>query len=89
MGRQTVSYRLSIPRSVNKSRENVPTDVYDRMDGAILALASEAHPPGCKKLRGREDWRIRVGYYRAVYGVDDERRVVEILNVAHRGDVYR
>ncbi|HEX6710883.1 MAG TPA: type II toxin-antitoxin system RelE/ParE family toxin [Rubrobacter sp.] len=27
--------------------------------------------------------------YRIVYGIDDERRVVEILNVAHRRDVYR
>jgi len=84
-----VSYRLSIPRGVNKRMEKLPTDVYDRVDGAILALADEPRPPGCKKLRGREDWRIRVGDYRIVYGVDDERRVVEILNVAHRGDVYR
>ncbi len=84
-----MSYRLSIPRGVNKRMEKLPTDVYDRVDGAILALADEPRPPGCKKLRGREDWRIRVGDYRIVYGVDDERRVVEILNVAHRGDVYR
>ncbi len=84
-----MSYRLSIPRGVNKRMEKLPTDVYDRVDGAILALADEPRPPGCKKLRDREDWRIRVGDYRIVYGVDDERRVVEILNVAHRGDVYR
>ncbi|MBA4117090.1 MAG: type II toxin-antitoxin system RelE/ParE family toxin [Rubrobacter sp.] len=84
-----MSYRLSIPRSVNKRMEKLPTDIYDRVDGAILALADEPRPPGCKKLRGQEDWRIRVGDYRVIYGVDDERRVVEILNVAHRGDVYR
>ncbi|HEX2742609.1 MAG TPA: type II toxin-antitoxin system RelE/ParE family toxin [Rubrobacter sp.] len=45
--------------------------------------------PGCTRLSGRDDWRIRVGDYRIVYGIDDERRVVEILNVAHRRDVYR
>jgi len=40
-------------------------------------------------VRGRDYWRVRVRDYRIVYGIDDERRVVEILHVAHRRDVYR
>jgi mRNA interferase RelE/StbE len=69
--------------------EKLPTRVYDRADRAILALADDPRPPGCTRLRGRNDWRIRVGNYRIVYGIDDERRVVEILRVAYRSDVYR
>ncbi|MBA3473004.1 MAG: type II toxin-antitoxin system RelE/ParE family toxin [Rubrobacter sp.] len=69
--------------------ERLPAEVYDRLDGAILALADEPRPPGCVKLKGREDWRIRVGDYRIVYGIDDEQRIVEVLNVAHRRVVYR
>jgi mRNA interferase RelE/StbE len=69
--------------------EKLPTGVYDRVDGAILALADDPRPPGCTRLRGRDDWRIRVGDYRIVYGIDDDRRVVEILAVANRRDVYR
>jgi mRNA interferase RelE/StbE len=69
--------------------EKLPTEVYDRVDGAILALANDPRPPGCTRLRGRDDWRIRVGDYRIVCGIDDDRRVVEILAVAHRRDVYR
>jgi len=84
-----VSYSLSIPRSVNKRMERLPAEVYDRLDGAILALADEPRPPGCVKLKGREDWRIRVGDYRIVYSIDDEQRIVEVLNVTHRRDVYR
>jgi mRNA interferase RelE/StbE len=84
-----VSYRLTIPKRVSKRMEKLPTEVYDRVDGAILALANDPRPPGCTRLRGRDDWRIRVGDYRIVYGIDDERRVVEILAVAHRRDVYR
>jgi len=84
-----VSYSLSIPRSVNKRMERLPAEVYDRLDSAILALADEPRPAGCVKLKGREDWRIRVGDYRIVYGIDDEQRIVEVLNVAHRRDVYR
>jgi len=43
--------------------EKLPAEVYDRLDSAILALANEPRPPGCVKLKGREDWRIRVGDY--------------------------
>jgi hypothetical protein len=49
--RQTVSYSLSIPRSVNKRMERLPAEVYDRLDGAILALADEPRPPGSVNLR--------------------------------------
>jgi mRNA-degrading endonuclease RelE of RelBE toxin-antitoxin system len=31
----------------------------------------------------------RRGSYRVVYQIDDEARVVEVLQVAHRADVYR
>jgi len=69
--------------------EKHPTRVYDRVDRAILALADDLLPPGCTCLRGRDYWRVRVRDYRIVYGIDDERRLVEILHVAHRRDVYR
>ena len=84
-----MSYSLVIPRSVSKRMERLATEAYDRVDSAILALAENPRPPGCAKLRGREDWRIRVGDYRIVYGIDDERRIVQVLHVGHRGDVYR
>ena len=84
-----MSYRLSIPRSINKRMEKLPAEIYGRIDSAILALADAPRPPGCVKLKGREDWRIRVGDYRIVYGINNEQQVVEILSVAHRRDVYR
>ncbi|MCA1716733.1 MAG: type II toxin-antitoxin system RelE/ParE family toxin [Actinobacteria bacterium] len=84
-----MSYSLFIPRSVNKRMERLPAEVYDLLDSAILALADEPRPPGYVKLKGREEWRIRVGDYRIVYGIDDEQRIVEVLNVAHRRDVFR
>ncbi len=84
-----MSYRLSIPRSVNKRMQKLSTEAYGRVDAAILALADDPRPPGCARLKGRAELRIRVGDYRIVYAVDDGRRVVEVLNVAHRRDVYR
>ena len=39
-----MSYRLSIPRSINKRVEKLPTEVYERVDSVILAFAEEPLP---------------------------------------------
>ncbi len=57
-----------------------------RIDG----LATDPRPSGCKKLRGYKDlWRIRLGDYRVVYIINDDRKTVSITRVAHRRDVYK
>ena len=59
------------------------------MDAAFPALAEEPRPPGSKKLRGEEGFhRIRVGDYRAIYRVEDDRRVVLVIDVGNRKDIY-
>ena len=50
---------------------------------------ARSRPRGSIRLRGREEYRIRVGDYRVLYIVDDVVRLVEILAVRHRRDVYR
>lgn len=83
-----MSYRLSIPRRVTKRMERFPAEAQDRVDAAILDLAYNPRPPGCRKLQGRESWRIRVGDHRVIYEIDDEA-VVTILQAGRRRDVYR
>lgn len=41
-------------------------------------------------LRGGEQgrWRVRVGDYRIVYAIEDDRLLVLVLRVAHRREVY-
>ncbi|MGI8911776.1 MAG: type II toxin-antitoxin system RelE family toxin [Rubrobacteraceae bacterium] len=59
------------------------------MREAIRELAGEPRPPGCRKLKGREGWRIRVGDYRIVYRVNDDAREVIVVDIGHRRDIYR
>jgi mRNA interferase RelE/StbE len=60
-----------------------------RRQARLRSFTENPRPPGCATLKNSPDWRIRVGSYLIVYGIDDEQRIVEILNVAHRTDVYR
>jgi mRNA interferase RelE/StbE len=61
----------------------------DRVRNAIDSLATDPRPRGVMKLAGRDDYRIRVGDYRIVFAVDDDRQLVLVARIAHRREVYR
>jgi mRNA interferase RelE/StbE len=55
----------------------------------IRALADDPRPPGCEKLSGLEQYRVRQGVYRIVYEIADKRLLVVVVRVGHRREVYR
>ena len=61
-----------------------------RLIRAMDALAANPRPKGVKKLTGPDDlYRIRVGDYRIVYQIHDDRLIVLVVRIGHRKDVYR
>lgn len=83
-----MSYEVLILRRAQKELANLPKLDYERVRDAVAALAEDPRPSGCKKLVGREGWRVRVGDYRIIYEVDDVKMKATVLNVGHRRDVY-
>jgi mRNA interferase RelE/StbE len=85
------AYRLAVKASAAKELEAVePKRLRQRLVAAIAGLADNPRPAGCEKLAGAEDaYRIRQGDYRAVYTIDDKARVVLLVKVGHRREVYR
>lgn len=85
------SYSVLIKTSASKELEAVePRTVRVRIVSRIQGLSQTPRPHGSQKLAGEEErYRIRQGAYRIVYSVDDERRVVEVVKIGHRRDVYR
>ena len=84
-----MSYSVLILRLAQKELAALSADNYERVKAAILALENEPRPSGCRKLTGRNGWRIRVGDYRVIYETDDAAKTVLILHIGHRRDVYR
>ena len=82
-------YSLHVKRSAASEIEALPREDRRRIVARIRALAESPRPPGAAKLSGREAYRIRQGAYRIVYTVSDETRLVMVMVVAHRRDVYR
>ena len=56
----------------------------------IEALAGDPFPSGAVKLTDSESlYRIRVGDYRVVYGIDAKARSIYIHYIRHRKEAYR
>ncbi len=84
-----MSYRVEILRRAQKALARLPEQDYERIRDAIGALREEPRPAGCRKLSGREGWRIRIGPYRVIYEIEDVERVVTVLDIGHRRNIYR
>ena len=84
-------YSLQIKRSASKELEGVAQQSdRRRLVTRIQALGTDPRPPRCEKLSGHRDrYRLRQGDYRVVYSVDDIERVVLVVKVGHRREVYR
>ena len=82
-------YTVFILRRAQKELGGLSREVYERVRDEIYLLARDPRPLGCKKLAGREGWRIRIGDYRLIYEIDDKQQMVTILHIGHRRDVYR
>ncbi|MCE0522148.1 MAG: type II toxin-antitoxin system RelE/ParE family toxin [Methylacidiphilales bacterium] len=84
-----MNYTVEIKKSASKALDAIPPHDRDRILEGIIGLKSNPRPVGCKKLSGREGWRIRSQNYRIIYDIDDETKRVLIQVIGHRRDVYR
>ena len=85
-------YRIvTSSRRVEKEITDLPSDVRGRVVTAIKNLAGEPPPDGVRKLSGelKGAWRVRIGDYRVLYDIDDERQLITLLAVLHRREAYR
>jgi mRNA interferase RelE/StbE len=83
-----MKYSLLILRRAQKELASLDKNEYTRVRDAISSLAENPRPAGCKKLVGREGWRIRVGNYRVIFEINDAKREVIVFHIGHRRDIY-
>ena len=61
-----------------------------RFERVIDSLAENPRPPGCQPLHGlRGACRVRVGGFRILYQVEDDRLLVLVTEIGPRGQIYR
>ena len=83
-------YEIRVSPKAQRQYRKLSAEIQQRIGIALTKLSENPRPSGVAKLSGSKDrWRVRVGDYRIVYTIDDKGRLVVILIVAHRREVYQ
>jgi mRNA interferase RelE/StbE len=86
-----VPYAIELRAPARRSLKQLPPKVFDAVIAFISGpLADNPHRVG-KPLRHEfaGTFSARVGPYRILYEIDDIVRIVGVIRIAHRADVYR
>lgn len=66
---------------------NLAMSVREKLDQ--IAQDPYAQHPNVAKLQNRPGFRLRVGDWRVIYEIENDRLVILVLKIAPRGEVYR
>jgi mRNA interferase RelE/StbE len=85
-----VSLRLELTPHAARQLDKLPPEVKLQVFAAFPLLVEDPHRHGVIKLsaRGRE-WRYRVGDYRIVFTLDQRARLIEVIEIGKREDIYK
>jgi mRNA interferase RelE/StbE len=83
-----MAYQITIRNKAVKLLEDISEPYYSKIKKSIYNLSNNPRPDGCKKLKGRNGYRIRVADYRIIYEIFDDKLIIDIITLGHRKDIY-
>jgi mRNA interferase RelE/StbE len=72
-----------------KNFKNLDKITQKRIAKVIDSLETNPLPNKAKKLINSEYWRVRVGDYRIIYFIENNKVLVLIIKIGHRRDIYK
>lgn len=83
------SFKLFFKASAEKELRRIPQPHLGKLLQKITGLSSQPRPQGVQMLRGdTRYYRLRHGDYRVIYEISDEDRIITIIKIGHRREVY-
>ena len=83
-----VRYQKQAAAQLFRMSRNIAQRICARIDA--VAADPYAEHPNATRLKGRDgDFRLRVGDWRVIYSLNDERKVLLVAKIDQRGRVYR
>ena len=82
-------YNIRITKRALKDVADLPRGYARLISQHIEGLAQDPHPHDSKRLKGNNDFSLRVGVYRILYDIDEATKTVIIFRVKHRREAYR
>ena len=81
-------WKVNLSPEAKKRLQKIPNPDRRRILTALDALYTG--PTGdIKPLKGRVEWRLRVGGWRVLLLIDENTATIRVVSIDSRGDVYK
>ena len=88
-----MKYEIIFEKQVKKFIEKQDKNLKQRFKKAFLDLMKNPYPSNqmlnIKKLKGSEEYRLRIGKYRFIYQIKENVLVIIMEKADSRGDIYK
>ena len=83
-------YKVVTTKSFAKALSRLPVNLQKRIVEKIKAVAADPYAShnNVTKLQGRDGYRLRIGDWRVIYELHDDRLELWALEVGPRGGIY-
>ncbi|MCB8954379.1 MAG: type II toxin-antitoxin system RelE/ParE family toxin [Ardenticatenales bacterium] len=84
-------YDLVFSKQATKALRKAPAVLSQRIRKQLAQIAADPYGfhSSVTKLQGRPGYRARIGDWRVIYEIQDDRLVILVLRIAPRGEVYQ
>lgn len=83
------NWNLIILKQAEKYLKKLNPADQKRIIQGLKLLIQDKNLVDIKQLKGRLEWRLRVGDFRILYREDQENKVYVVTKIKSRGDVYK
>jgi mRNA interferase RelE/StbE len=85
-----LKYTIRITSKAKKDFKKLDPKIQKHIQTSILSLQTNRTPQQFKPLVGHKiaQYRLRMGDYRVLYDVYNEDKVVLVLRIGHRKEIY-
>ena len=83
-------YEIEFNKQAIKDLKRIPKNYAALIFEKIRILANDPSNKALntKKLKGIDGYRLRVGDYRVIYEIENNRLIINIIKIQSRGSVY-
>jgi len=85
-----MNYAVRFTNKAERNLKKIPEPYRERLFRFSAALGVNPYPRGLEKVVDRgKTYRVRLGDYRIVWFIEDEKNIVHIMNIDKRPRVYK
>lgn len=77
-----IEWKEGAIRELEKLEPIISRRIFKKVDELLIDPFSK----DIKRLKGRDDFRLRVGDYRVIFSI--ENNIIQIIKVGHRKNIY-